>query len=142
MGILFRLLVPFFIGLFCLYYSAGLLRKRKKALENSMEAEGIVLAKEADDTGGIGVIYPVIQYTTQDGQAITKKAAFGTSFEIFRTGDKVKIVYDKNDPENFRIDFGINSTLYWISQIAGVAFILYGFYSLVWFILDLFKVFN
>jgi len=48
--------------------------------------------------------YPIIRYTTHHWEHLTKQ--YGVSFKpgIFKTGDKIAIIYDSKKPDRFVVD--------------------------------------
>ena len=82
-----------------------------------IEVEGIVSGYESESSRSSGMrtmAYPVIRFVTKDGVWVTKKYSLGSNFSIVKAGQKLKVFYNPDNPEDFAISFSI---LDWIPKV-------------------------
>ena len=80
------------IGLGFLYLAGGSYLDTKKMLKNGIRTTAEVVHLKVDDN----IYYPVMKYEA-NGNTHTFVSEIGTSWPDYKIGDKVNIVYDKND---------------------------------------------
>lgn len=88
----------------------------------------LIRSPQAD---GIVNYIPVFEYKTMSGEIITRRSYIGNNKDKYKIGDKVAIVYNPENPEEFLLDTGMDK--YWKilgSVIAGVVFIIAGVFHL------------
>lgn len=104
--------IPWYDYLFMLvigvaFTYAGILQKRKRAglLGKGIKAEGEVSELVfGGATKNSSVYYPVIRFLTLEKEWVTQKYDIGGSSNAYHLGDKVKVIYDPENPLNFTID--------------------------------------
>jgi Protein of unknown function (DUF3592) len=94
--------------------------KKDRLVKIGIEAEGTVIGFES---GGDGMHHPLIRFETIQGARITKKHAFGSNVSFVKEGQKIKIFYNPDNPEEFVI---VSSALRWDPYV----FVLVGIISL------------
>ncbi|UII23972.1 DUF3592 domain-containing protein [Fulvivirga ligni] len=66
--------------------------------------------------------YPIVHYTTEDDEMYLKRLSGGTNPPKYKRGDKIPIIYQPHDPENFIIDDPASTVrMYTIGMVAGLA---------------------
>jgi len=105
--------------------------KQKKIKANGFEATGVIYELSQSTNPNDNIIFPVIRFLTDKNIWITKKSNLGTAPGLYKKGQKVKIIYQKDDPENFFIN---NPSKYLIPLVAiliSVAMLGYGVFLLL-----------
>ena len=73
--------------------------KRQKLIKGGIKAEGEVIEME----GKPGSRFPVIKFTTENGQAVVHKYKVNQGMK-FHAGQKVQLFYNPAKPEEFLVD--------------------------------------
>lgn len=92
------------IGAASLVAYSRVIEKRKRAITNGIEVEGIIFDFSEDngvstDINSINAAMPLIRFVTKDGLWITEKGEW-TSTSL-RQGDKVTVLYNADNPKEF-----------------------------------------
>ena len=94
-------ILPLF-GLVITYYGFQALNELKSLDANGVKVEGVVVEKKKNG------IYrsPYVKFATLEGDSITFLSEFEINQDMYSypVGKKVTVIYDKNDPQNARID--------------------------------------
>jgi len=94
--------VIFFFGIVLAVYGFSFLSELNDLEENAVRVKGTVT--ELNEKA----IYrsPFVKFTTEDGQEIQflSKFEYNVDFAMYEVGQTVDVIYDKNDPNNARID--------------------------------------
>lgn len=85
------------VGVLCLgiYMSYD----RTRFMEQGIAVEGKVVDMERSHSADATVYYPVIEYTTKDGDIIRARGRTGSSHPPYRSGDRIKIRYLAEAPD-------------------------------------------
>lgn len=74
-------------------------------VETAMRGEGEVIRLEGDTDG---VYYPVVQFTTKQGERIEFRSRSGSYPPSHDVGERVDVFYEENNAQNARIDSFFN----------------------------------
>jgi translation initiation factor IF-1 len=85
------------IGLFQVVGAAAFKSKAESA-------EGVVVEIERRSDSDGSSYYPIVRFTPKNGEEIEFTGGIGSSPPSFKTGQKVKVLYDPRNPESARID--------------------------------------
>lgn len=104
--------IPWYDYLFMLcigvaFIYAGVLQRRKRGrlLGNGIKVEGVVFElADGGSTRNSTFYYPVIRFLTMEKEWVAQKYDIGGSSNVYHIGDKVKVIYDPENPTNFTID--------------------------------------
>ncbi|TXJ27079.1 MAG: DUF3592 domain-containing protein [Chitinophagaceae bacterium] len=111
-------------------------KKTRKLKETGLAAEGIVfnlengddritVTKSDDFWSFFNARYPVIRFLTADQVWITGKPS-SFAHNLYKAGQTVKVIYNKEDPAEFIIDSKLNTVLSPLLQGAGVILLIIG----------------
>ncbi|MDX1938368.1 MAG: DUF3592 domain-containing protein [Flavihumibacter sp.] len=109
----------------------------KKIIQNGITAEGIVFEFAGSNETWIGEPAesptPVIRFVTNKQQWITQEATISFYSSGLKQGDKVTVIYNENEPEQFIIkSFLTTAWVHYLFIIAGViAMLASGIYILL-----------
>ena len=87
---------------------------------------------EVRNSKGPRVFFPMLEFRTEKEEVITVKSYIGQGKGQQQIGDKVKLLYNPDKPEQFLINSGIDK--YWKiigAVIAGIVFIAVGLLHLI-----------
>lgn len=75
-------------------------------LYNSIAADGTIVDMSAIPNRYDDAIdyFPVFTFATEDGQAYTARSGVGTNPPAFETGQKVRVLYLKSNPDSVKLD--------------------------------------
>ena len=74
-------------------------------VQTAEKVEGTVIELVEGRGGKGGITYaPVVEYTDHFGQRQEHRAKTGASWQRFAVGDKVQILYERNDPDSTKIN--------------------------------------
>jgi len=128
------ILVSFAMGLFFIIFGYRRLKKARRVIQDGISVEGIVFdfASSSDivNTSDYDV-YPIIRFVTKEGSWITRTYDIAISQDQIKRGQKMRIVYNPKNPEDFVIDSGI---FYWINYVflvSGFLPLIFGVYQLI-----------
>ncbi len=101
------------VGLVFVALGLALLTRQRRFARRAARTTGTVveLARRWSRStwGGVGVTgnalyFPVVRFTTADGQAIQVQSSTGTSWRSCRVGQTVPVLFDPANPHDARID--------------------------------------
>lgn len=81
-------------------------RDMKELSARALRLEGTVTHLESRSDSDGTTYYPVIKFDTPEGKSSTFKDSFGSSPPMYKTGEKVKVMYDPSSPYRTKIDHG------------------------------------
>lgn len=101
------LTIIFSLGLstYCLMKYFDYQKKRKRIIQNGIEAEGIVFdfsdesSQISINTNGRSASTPLIRFVTKEGVWITEKGEWSST--VLNQGDKVTVIYSPDNPKEF-----------------------------------------
>lgn len=121
----------FAVGVVALIVGAVLLVRTAQFVARAEHATGTVidLSRETDSEGQ-DIFYPVVRFTTADGDEIEFKSSSGSAPASESPGDRVDVLYDPNDPNDAQLGGFFHLWLFTIIPFAiGAAFIV-----VAWFV--------
>lgn len=129
-----------FVSLIFLIIGTGIMvviffvkQKNKKILENGIEVEGVINGFEHIDSLSNNSRFPIIRFQTQNGVLITEKANIALPPLILKKGQKVKVIYQIDNPKEFVLktlfDFSKLFYLFLLVSIALIALGILGVYK-------------
>ena len=124
-----QIAIAFVIGGFLLFFGIKKISSWRKLKEFGVKAEGVVFRLEQSNNARDQTYYPVIRFLTAEKEWITKRYDGATTSGKYKEGDKVNILYNNDDAENFIIDDKINMLAGPILIGLGIVFILYAIYG-------------
>ena len=124
-------IVILFLGIVMVVIALHLYHKRNRIKKNGLKTEGVVYELFNNPSSSINTRNPVIRFLTMDQQWITEASDIGMFPGFYKKGQKVSVVYDRENPKQFIIDSKINSLIVYVILIAGSSFILFGAYKLL-----------
>lgn len=120
-------IIPIVIGIGMIVAFFVHTRKVKRLNSNGIEVEGIVFNIEMSD----GSERPVIRFLTTEELWITEAYHIGTLPASFKRGQKVKVVYNPEDPKDFILRSNkATSYVPSIILVAGMFLLMWGIYRL------------
>ena len=104
--ILFFRILPVLIGMLCIV--TALLPERYREIRNPVITEGevisIVTQRIYRNHSEIHALAPMVRYQTEHGEIKAASRQFVPDWQfVYKTGDKVRICYEKSQPDKFRI---------------------------------------
>ena len=95
------------IGSVAAYFSQS--RKRRGFISGTGTVVG--LEKRIFRAGSAGVYCPVVEFMPGAGETIRFESAFGSNPASQKVGDKVKVVYNPQNPKEAEVDSGLSKWL-------------------------------
>lgn len=90
--------IAMLVGTFFLY------RSTEAFLATSMKAEGSVVALVTSRSNDSTTYRPVVQFTTQDGQAVEFTSSSGSNPPSYNKGERVEVLYSPTAPQEAKIN--------------------------------------
>jgi len=124
------------VGLIILFIVIYFFNKIKSINKNAETVEGIVYENTTennpnpDNTNSSSYYSVVLFVTKQDQTWITKQADIGFPFGVYKTGNKVEIVYNVNKPTEFYIKDKKTKVLLILMLLVSFTTIIFGAYNL------------
>ncbi len=123
--------IPLIAGLVFINFGYRQVRKHRRVMRNGVTVEGTIQSLESsrnvvstsDDD-----VYPIVRFNTRQGLLITKRYHITVSSFEFRNGEKVQIIYNPDDPEDFIIDSTFIA-IYYMFLIGGIIPFVIGAYQ-------------
>lgn len=129
-------IISLVIGLIILFIVIYFFSKIKSINKNAETVEGIVYENTTEnnpnpDNTNSSSYYPIVRFVTKQDQTwITKQADIGFPFGVYKTGDKVEIVYNINKPTEFYIKNKKTKVLLQLMLLVSFTTIIFGAYNL------------
>ncbi|MBS1523175.1 MAG: DUF3592 domain-containing protein [Bacteroidetes bacterium] len=92
-------------GAFLVVFGFVRRNKRIKLLQNGVTTQGVVVSIESSQSDDGTTYRPVIKFPVGD-EFVTKTPGFYTNPCPYKEGDKVKVIYDRNDADSFTLNDG------------------------------------
>ncbi len=93
----------FLIGSMLLKASVKILVNFRRLFKTGILTEGVIFDIASDGSSETRSNYPIVRFTTSTGEWITHPYRIGIFPSSFKTGSKVKIVYNPIKPSDFLI---------------------------------------
>ncbi len=94
------------VGVVLVIFGFSRRNKRILLLQNGVTTEGAVISIERSQSNDGTYSYrPVIKFPVKD-EFVTKTSGFYTNPCPYKEGDKVKVIYDRNDTDSFTLNDG------------------------------------
>jgi hypothetical protein len=95
--------------------------------DSSRAAGSVVEMQTRQDSEGDTLFYPVVEFTTAEGETVRFQSSTGSAPPAFEVGEEVEVLYDPALPENARISSFIDLWLFPTILLAfGGIFVLFG----------------
>jgi hypothetical protein len=91
------------IGILLFYASIKFLFKIKKLLRIGIDVEGTVIETIKSDNNNSFVSYPLIKFNTQKNENVISQYNIGTFLNFFKKNQKVRVIYNTQNPQDFFI---------------------------------------
>ncbi|MCS6833630.1 MAG: DUF3592 domain-containing protein [Flammeovirgaceae bacterium] len=123
-GGLFALFALILDGLFCYFYI-----DTQDFIKNSIKTKGTVIGHNISYSKKNNKMYsPVVEFTDRNGKSITIGSRTYSSIPVYEVGEKVDVVYSKDNPQEGEIDSFFE--LWGAASITGVLGGIFSFISL------------
>jgi hypothetical protein len=99
--------------------------------KNGIKAEGIVYNLTNSSDVDMKFQLPTIRFLTQDQEWITEEAKVGLPYGLYKKGQKINLIYDKNEPKEFFIISTINTTIPYLFLIAGSGIFIFSLVKII-----------
>lgn len=109
--------------------------KQKRIKKIGLTTEGIVYELSDDPSSSFNLRYPVIRFTTLNQEWVTEVANIGMFPGFFKKGQRVTVIYVRENPKQFIINSRTNDFVIYAMLIIGLLLILLSIYKLVQVIL-------
>jgi hypothetical protein len=119
------------IGIIVIIGAIFFMRKGKKLREEGIEAEGVVFDTEQSTINNSSISNPIIRFTTEKNEWITAKSNTGVIPRMYKKGDKVIVIYQKENPSYFVIKDNTTKAIPYILIIIAFVVMILGIYGLV-----------
>jgi hypothetical protein len=106
--------------------------KYKKISTAGTEAEGIIF--DMDSFPGAydaTITYPIVRFLTEKNEWITQKASVSIIPGTYKKGQKITVVYLKDNPTDFFIKSTWSTTVFIVMIFIGLFLTAYGTYALI-----------
>jgi len=123
------------IGIVTVAGAVGLLQKSKR-LNQGEEVEGIIFGTAGTWSQGMDTGDTTVRFITKEGTWITKQYEIGLSAPFIKGGDKVRVKYNPNDPEDFVIVSSKFEFAKYVFLCVGIGITAFGVYKVILFILN------
>lgn len=123
--------IPIILGLALIIGGYTLLRKLDKMKQNGVLVEGIIFSFDGSSSYSGNDSGPVIRFVTKEGVWVTKEYSEGISHSFMKSGQKVRVIYDPDNPENFVVSSTTPKWLPYLLLVIGFGVFGYGTYQLV-----------
>jgi hypothetical protein len=107
-----------------LFFGFHELSNGMELVRSGLKTEGMVVGLERSGLGKKSTYMPEIEFITDTGQTVTCTYSLGSNPPAYSVGQRVNIIYSKDDPENFIIDSNLSFVFPLILILAGVLFVL------------------
>ncbi len=101
------MLLPLLILLVCslavMLFALNALFIQKKKSSTGIEAEGIIFDFQKTDSPNESMVFPTVRFLTANQVWITKASKLGVIPGIYKKGQRITVVYQKDLPEDFFI---------------------------------------
>lgn len=115
------------VGVGILFVAFIVKQKTNRILTNGVETEGVINGFEDSNNLSNNSKYPIIRFQTKEGTLITEKANIALPPFVLKEGQKVKVVYQVDNPKEFvlKTPFSFSNLFYFFVVIA-ISFIIIG----------------
>jgi ribosomal protein L21E len=100
---------------------------RRQLFKNGIRVPGTVVRIDESFEDGKPMYHPVFTYQTVKGETITNRRAIGSNPTSFSVGEKVKIIYDPTEKDNYIVDNFRGNIVGYLIAAAGIIVILAAF---------------
>ena len=125
------IVVTLLIAVLLIVFSVNILSKFKFIERNGVEVEGIVFDSQTSSTTDTNVSYPIIRFLTKENDWITEESKIGTIPGLYKSGEKLTVVYENGNPKNFYIKNIKSYSVPYIMISIGVVLIILGILKLI-----------
>lgn len=119
------------ISLFVILIAVKALITQKKIAMNGLEADGVIFELSQPGNANENSVYPIVRFVTNTQIWITEKSKTGVVPGVYKIGKKVKVIYNKDSPEDFFINDSFRYTVPIIMIIGSIAILSFASYKLI-----------
>jgi hypothetical protein len=101
------------VSVICICWAFYRRNQRMRLVQTGIVVDGEVVrikritSRDADTNRDTYTYKPVIKYLTNDNRWITEESVYATYPCPYKAGDKIKVVYDPDNVENFTLNDGV-----------------------------------
>jgi hypothetical protein len=100
--------------------------------KSGIRTEGVIHDFTKDSgSSSYTVRYPIVKFTSENGSSYLESTKISWSPQNFSIGDKVDIIYEKNNPKNFVIQSKLNFFILMFFLFIGIAMTLFAIFKIV-----------
>lgn len=99
--------------------------------KNGLSAEGIVYDLTHNSTISVNLQLPIIRFVTHDQHWVTKEAKIGLPYGMYKRGQKIKVIYDKDEPTEFVIISTSSILIPYILLVAGCVLLAFSLINII-----------
>ena len=97
-------MVLFVLGLAALLIGIARSTDKRRLLNKGIRVNGTVFQIIHDGNSTSPTYYPVVRFLTEGDDQVTEKYKNGGNKYLYKEGDKVKVIYDAQNPARFLLD--------------------------------------
>ncbi|MGA6120778.1 DUF3592 domain-containing protein [Sphingobacterium anhuiense] len=90
-----------FISTVIVYVLVSRTQQKRRLEKIGLRTEGIIVDLDFDRWSRISVYHPIVRYQTLDKENVRRRYSVGTYPSYFEIGEKVIVIYNKDDTEDF-----------------------------------------
>ncbi|MGI4832032.1 MAG: DUF3592 domain-containing protein [Janthinobacterium lividum] len=123
----------FSVGIGGVFGYAAVAQHRKRTLlrQTGILTEGVVVRLEEDNDPESSVLYPVIRFTTLNGEVVIMRYNFGSQPSAYQLGQQVQLLYDPLAPREFVIGAGSTDWETLVFGLVGAGLLGVGLYGVI-----------
>lgn len=91
------------VAVICFVVAGILYYRTKSFIDRAERVQGAVVDYEVSSGSSSTMYYPVVEFVTKDGREIVWHSNTGSNSTGFKIGEKVRVLYDRDDPEEAKI---------------------------------------
>ena len=94
------------VSIFVLSIAMKIILQNNKLRKEGIKSSGVIISKEVDTLthNTNNVSYPQIKFLTADNEWIIATSKIGTLPFLYKIGQKVSVIYQKENPNNFIVN--------------------------------------
>jgi hypothetical protein len=95
--------IAILISIVLIIISIKVLLNIKHLLRNGITVSGVIFDFSHGNNQDSFSIFPVVRFLTEENQWVTKSTRLNLTPNLYKKGQEVTVIYQKNDPEHFLI---------------------------------------
>ena len=102
-------------------------------LKGKVTTTGEIIDYKSTKSENERLYYPVVSYHDQKGDSVKAQSTYGVNPPLGEVGDKIKIYYDADQPEQFDFSFRMtNWGFIYVFGLVGTAFLVFALLTLIY----------